>query len=851
MVRQSTPAAQRPEEHIGAVSDVSCPVLAKIGEAFAYAKSVAYRKGPDSLGDGSRVIDGKDGAHVDLLWIKATQTLVLAFRGPDLEKVPDYMSSLYQDRRKPPYLANVAPDAEVHAGFLDCLDSFLEATEGAMGMGDLVREVSGNTPPRRVLLTGWCMGGSLATVAAPWVALQCPTADVRCITFGAPLSGNHAFANVFKWLVGCSYRLVYAKDPMPEKGGGFFGGFVPVKGGLYLTENAEYCPNAPGGMQRDVRDHNLTRYAGALRTAIQKFQAAECKEKVCCADPDGCQLDVPKPNFEAWVQASGDSAVNMMKKYFYGPGRISRRHMWSSEAGETANENPTQEDMAAATEALRNPGPMPQVPAGEVPLEADAEGKAQHRRTPSEEKRHANAVAKADEMYERVVDEATAGLNTGLATQAGAPAFLVRAFSLADQEDLLMDFDLLTTLEKVLVVGKVSQAVVVAGAAYRDSDAFARITGISNTQMIDDKGKTDVQVHVGWLENGTAVFAFRGTESAQDGLQDAKFFRRGIDYMEKAYPGVKAHLGFLQQFSAVVNPDIEDLNIGAVLKKLSGGKIPTRVLCTGHSLGGALATLGATWAALEYPTADVRCITFGSPRVGNHKFRNAFHSLVATSIRVVYGADPVPLMPPSYSWWLRYYHVKGAMHVHRNSVVLRSRPWHYKWRPNVADHWVARYTAGLYTLVPGGHAMMPSFTDDIPTNGSRRRFDDDGAIDKAPTGCFGRVETSESSEDEEVVGSPPPKANGHGAVPARKKLSGFLNLKPLHSRKSGSPDTTEHGPGSPAAAGKGQPTSPHSLGGGLGRLSAAFSKGRTSRDHAANGTAQPAPAPSNVVSVGA
>jgi hypothetical protein len=48
---------------------------------------------------------------------------------------------------------------------------------------------------------------------------------------------------------------------------------------------------------------------------------------------------------------------------------------------------------------------------------------------------------------------------------------------------------------QVLVVGKVSQAVVVAGAAYRDSEAFARITGIANTQMIDDKGKTDVQVH--------------------------------------------------------------------------------------------------------------------------------------------------------------------------------------------------------------------------------------------------------------------------------------------------------------------------------------------------------------------
>jgi len=53
----------------------------------------------------------------------------------------------------------------------------------------------------------------------------------------------------------------------------------------------------------------------------------------------------------------------------------------------------------------------------------------------------------------------------------------------------------------------------------------------------------DVQVHVGWLEGGTAVFAFRGTASKQDGLQDVKIFSRNIDYLQELYPGVKAHLG--------------------------------------------------------------------------------------------------------------------------------------------------------------------------------------------------------------------------------------------------------------------------------------------------------------------
>ncbi len=53
--------------------------------------------------------------------------------------------------------------------------------------------------PRRILCTGYCKGGAIATLAATWAALQCPTADVRCITFGAPMVGNPAFVQMFKY----------------------------------------------------------------------------------------------------------------------------------------------------------------------------------------------------------------------------------------------------------------------------------------------------------------------------------------------------------------------------------------------------------------------------------------------------------------------------------------------------------------------------------------------------------------------------------------------------------------------------------------------------------------------------
>ena len=58
---------------------------------------------------------------------------------------------------------------------------------------------AGGETPRRILCTGYCKGGGIATLAATWAALQCPTADTRCITFGAPMIGNSSFVQLFKY----------------------------------------------------------------------------------------------------------------------------------------------------------------------------------------------------------------------------------------------------------------------------------------------------------------------------------------------------------------------------------------------------------------------------------------------------------------------------------------------------------------------------------------------------------------------------------------------------------------------------------------------------------------------------
>lgn len=62
-------------------------------------------------------------------------------------------------------------------------------------------------------------------------------------------------------------------------------------------------------------------------------------------------------------------------------------------------------------------------------------------------------------------------------------------------------------------------------------------------------------------------------------------------------------------------------------------KAPNRIICCGHSLGGALASLGALWAAEVWPLTPVSVFTFGQPRVGNDKFVEVLQGVTSTGVR--------------------------------------------------------------------------------------------------------------------------------------------------------------------------------------------------------------------------
>lgn len=148
---------------------------------------------------------------------------------------------------------------------------------------------------------------------------------------------------------------------------------------------------------------------------------------------------------------------------------------------------------------------------------------------------------------------------------------------------------------------------------------------------------TDTQGFVAAHETASGrdmvVVSFRGTQEVKDWRTNLKLDQEPVhkrSQHDHRRVGL-VHRGFNQAFLAV------EPQIRSHLRELAG--IPLYI--TGHSLGGALATL-ATW----YISADAlaACYTFGSPRVGDGGLMNHFRTPI---YRIVNGADPVPFVPPA------------------------------------------------------------------------------------------------------------------------------------------------------------------------------------------------------------
>ncbi len=178
-----------------------------------------------------------------------------------------------------------------------------------------------------------------------------------------------------------------------------------------------------------------------------------------------------------------------------------------------------------------------------------------------------------------------------------------------------------------------------------------------------------------------AVVAFRGTENDfADVLTDITVFKG-----KAADSNFRAHAGFLMALKQVWGTSFRPPWQGTIEVSWKGpeglgealeeaeAKFPNlRVFFTGHSLGGALATLAAWWweePEAQYETSVL--YTFGSPRVAVRALAGYLNSRLR-AYRVVNSTDIVPRVPTPVFW---FRHVGEVVYFTRAGRLYRPGVW--------------------------------------------------------------------------------------------------------------------------------------------------------------------------------
>lgn len=174
--------------------------------------------------------------------------------------------------------------------------------------------------------------------------------------------------------------------------------------------------------------------------------------------------------------------------------------------------------------------------------------------------------------------------------------------------------------------------------------------------FIENK-ETDTQVWLFWNNvKKTVVVSFRGTEQTEwkDLLTDASLVPTVIDYDEgdlrdSIQPVERetlwVHSGFLKSYLSVKREIFE------MVEQITSEQMGSwTVYFTGHSLGGALATLCAYDVAMRNKlnpgmVKELMCFSFGSPMVGGQVFTESFNMLVPKCWRIVNENDGVSQVP--------------------------------------------------------------------------------------------------------------------------------------------------------------------------------------------------------------
>lgn len=143
------------------------------------------------------------------------------------------------------------------------------------------------------------------------------------------------------------------------------------------------------------------------------------------------------------------------------------------------------------------------------------------------------------------------------------------------------------------------------------------------------------------------VVAFRGTVWFDDDhLPDLDNLWRDLMICQESKDDLcencKIHKGFLKNYM-LIDKDLRNI-LNEKIAFYEDPSIP--IIFTGHSLGGALASLALAFTAKFEAYEYTSLITFGEPRIGNQAYANFVNSKVfGRNFRVTFKNDPIPGLP--------------------------------------------------------------------------------------------------------------------------------------------------------------------------------------------------------------
>lgn len=186
-----------------------------------------------------------------------------------------------------------------------------------------------------------------------------------------------------------------------------------------------------------------------------------------------------------------------------------------------------------------------------------------------------------------------------------------------------------------------------AGAAYCHAgvDAGTPIVCNGNCPTVEANGATILGTFDG-LWTGIAgyvavdevrseiVFSVRGSSNVRNWISNLNF-----DLEESSLTdGAEVHDGFNQAWNEMSS------GVSSAISDALGTYPGFKIIATGHSLGGAVATLGA--AALRNEGHSVDIYSYGAPRVGNDVVSDYITAQDGPEFRITHLDDPVSRLPP-------------------------------------------------------------------------------------------------------------------------------------------------------------------------------------------------------------